>query len=109
MRLSPRQRPDDQKRLCSGGDRVGEQSIRRIVGQVLLTGKEAEEGSAVERNVVADGAAKHGIAGFQGVEDGLHGDRAVHFELDLPADAGKGAEMIWKDDSDHAREGRRGV
>src|SRR5947209_11628322 len=52
--------PDDDKRLLPRRDRVGQWGVRRLMGQVLLAGEEAQERTALLRNVVADGAAQHG-------------------------------------------------
>ena len=51
--------------------------------------------------MIADGPAEHRIAGFQCIKDGPYANRTVHFELDLPADAGEGAEVKREDDADH--------
>src|ERR1700746_3074460 len=57
------------QRLFSGDDGVGEGGVRRVVREVLLAGEEAQEGAALQRNVVANGPAQHRIAGFEFVED----------------------------------------
>ena len=51
--------------------------------------------------MIAYGAAKHGIAGFESVEDRPLRDGAVHFKLDLSADAGEVSEVIRENDADH--------
>jgi len=43
--------------------------------------------------MVADGAAEHGILGFESVEDGALRDGAGDLELDLGAGVGQRAEM----------------
>ena len=71
------------------------------MGQILLAGKEAEEGAAFLGDVVADGAEEHGVARFERVEDGARGDRAFDFERDFAGDLSESAEMRGKDDLDH--------
>ena len=69
--------------------------------QVLLAGKEAEEGTALLGGVVADGPAQHWIAGLEGIEDGALRDGRGNFELHFGADLGQRAQMVRKDNSDH--------
>jgi len=85
--------PDDHEGLGAGGDFGGERSVGRLEGIIFGASEEAEEWAALQGDVVADGAAEHRVAGFEGVEDGTLGDRAEDFELDLGAAVGQGAEM----------------
>lgn len=94
-------RADDQERFGAVGDRGGERIVGRSVGKIFGAGKEAKEGAALEGDVVADGAAEHGVLGFEGVEDGALGDGARDFKTDFGADAGEGAEMGGESDADH--------
>ena len=71
--------PDDDKRLLSGCDRVGQWGVRRLMGQIFLAGEESQEGTALLRDVVADGSAQHGIAGLERVEDRALGGRTLEF------------------------------
>lgn len=73
------------------------------MGEVFFAGEEAKEGSALAGEVIANGAVEHRVAGFEGVEDGSDGGFAGDVELDLPLDAGEGAEVGWKADADHGR------
>src|SRR5712692_402341 len=57
--------PDDDKGLLSGRDSIGQWGVRRLMGQILLTGEEAQERPALLCDVVADGTAQHGIAGLE--------------------------------------------
>jgi hypothetical protein len=59
---------NNKKWFLAGGDRLGERVIGRVVREVLFAGEKAEEGTALLRDVVADGAAQHGIAGFECVQ-----------------------------------------
>ena len=63
------------------------------MGEVLLTGEEAQEGAALLGVVVADGAAQHGIAGFERVQHRALRDRALDFERHLAADVRQSSEM----------------
>src|SRR5271156_3856413 len=70
---------------------------------VFLAGEEAQEGAPLLGDVVADGAAQHGIAGFESIQDGAGSNRARDVQLDISFDAREGAEMRRKHDPDHGR------
>jgi hypothetical protein len=70
------------------------------VGEIFLAGEETQERSALLCAVVANGAAQHGIAGFERIEDGALRDRTLDFEFDLTADVRQGAKVLRKFDSD---------
>jgi hypothetical protein len=74
------------------------------VGKIFLAGEEAEEGAALLGDVVADCALQHGIAGFEGVEDGADRDGAFDFERDFSWDLRECAQMRGKDDMDHSKD-----
>jgi hypothetical protein len=76
----------DQERLSSACHRVGQGSIRRIVRQVLLAGKETDEWSSLFRHVIANRAAQHRIAGFKRVEDRALRHRSRDFKCHLSMD-----------------------
>ena len=59
---------DDNKGLHSRRDRVGQRRIRRLMRQILLAGEEAQERAPLLRNMIADGAAQHRVAGLERVE-----------------------------------------
>ena len=61
--------PYHEKGLRPRRDRVGQWGVRRLVGQILFTGEEPHERSALVRDVVADRPARHRIAGLQRDED----------------------------------------
>jgi hypothetical protein len=44
-----RHRPDDEKGLFARDDRLGENGVGWVVGEVLLTGEKADEGAARSR------------------------------------------------------------
>lgn len=91
---------DYQEWFFAGGDGFWQRGVGRFVGEIFLAGEEAEEGAALFADVIADGTLQHGIAGFEGVEDGALGDGGVDFDCDLVADVGEGAEVVGKFDAD---------
>jgi hypothetical protein len=66
--LPSRNRPNHQKRLLAGSDRLGERLVGRVVGEVLFTGKKAQERAALLGVMIADGAAQHGITGLERIQ-----------------------------------------
>src|SRR5205823_177714 len=77
MALTTRNGPDHNKWLFPGCDCIGERGVGRLVGEVFFAGEEAQEGAALLGVVVADGAAQHGIAGFERVQHRALRDRAL--------------------------------
>jgi hypothetical protein len=69
--------------------------------QIFLAGKEAQERPALLRDLVADGAAQHRIAGLERVENGPLRDRAFDFEFYLVANRRQRSQMVREYDSDH--------
>ena len=61
--------PYDQKRFHARRDRLGQRSIRRFMGQILLASEESQERPPFARDVVADRPAQHRIAGLERVQD----------------------------------------
>ena len=55
--------------------------VGRLVGQVFFAGKEAQKRPPLLRDMVADGAAQHGIARLESVEDRAQRRLALDFEL----------------------------
>ena len=72
------------------------------MGEIFFAGEETQERSPLLRPVVADGAAQHGIAGLECIENGTLRDWTRDFEFDLAADVRQRAKMLWKFDSNHA-------
>src|ERR1700728_4148871 len=68
---------------------------------VFLAGEEAQEGAALQGEVIADRAPQHGVAGFEGVEDRLQRDGAIDFERYFLVDMRQGAQMRREHDLDH--------
>src|SRR5262245_12212911 len=102
-KLAAGNRSDNQKRLRARGNWGGQGSVRRIVGKVLFAGVEAQERTALFRDMIANRAAQHGIARFEGIEDRALSDRAGDFELHFAVDGCQGLQMIGKNDADHGQ------
>jgi len=102
MALTTRNGPDHNKRLFPGCDCIGERGVGRLVGEVFFAGEEAQEGAALLRVVVADGAAQHGIAGLERVQHRALRDRTIDFERHLAPDVGEVSEVEGEDYADHA-------
>jgi hypothetical protein len=100
--LSTRDRAHDQKRFFPGRNCFGQRSVGQFVREILLACEEPQECSALERAVVADGTAQHGIPCFERVEDGTLRDRTCDFDFNFASNVGEGAEMLWEFDSNHA-------
>ena len=66
------------------------------MGQILLAGKESYERPALLRDLVAEGPAQHGIAGFERVEHGPLCDRAFDFKQDVAVNPRQRAQMTRK-------------
>jgi hypothetical protein len=71
------------------------------MGQILLTGEEAQERPAMLRDLVADRPAQHRIASLERVEDRPQRDRGVELKFYLAADVRQRSEMLRDYDSDH--------
>ena len=68
--------------------------------QILFAREEAQERPALLRNVIADGAAQHGIAGLKCVEHGALGDGHPDLDFDVAGDVRQRSE-VWREyDSD---------
>jgi hypothetical protein len=100
IRLSACNRPDDNKRLLAGRDRLGQRSVGRLVRQILLASKEAQKRPALSRVVVADGSAQHRIASFERIEHGALCHRAVNLNLHLAAGLRQRSKMEGENDAD---------
>ena len=76
------------------------------MGEVFGAGEEAKERAALLRIVIADGAAEHGIAGFEFIQDRTQGGWNGEFESDLAVDVSQCAEMRGEYDANHGSGGR---
>ena len=63
--------------------------------------KKRTNGRRLLGDVIADCAAEHGVAGFEGIQNRSLGDGAGDFELHFAVGAREGAEMGGEDDADH--------
>ena len=73
----------------------------------MQVGEEAEERAALFGGVVADGAAEHGVVGFEGVEYGFYRDRGGDFEGELVrGDAGETEQVEWEFEADEGHKSR---
>lgn len=98
-RLASGDGPYDEKRFLAGRDLFGQWSIGRFVGKILLAGEETQEGAALPSNLIADGAAEHGIAKFERIQRGSLRGRTFDLDLDLAAHARQRSQMLREDDS----------
>src|SRR5947209_9936523 len=69
--------------------------------QVLLAGEKSQECAALLGNMIADGAAQHGVAPFQSIEDRALCHRALDVQLHFIANLRQVAQMIRKYYPDH--------
>lgn len=79
------------KRLLPRHDRFGQDSIWRFVRKVLFACEEAEERTALQRDVVANGSAQHGILGLERVEDRALRHGCPHLKRQFCTDMGQGS------------------
>src|SRR5439155_986368 len=96
-------RPYDQKGFPPRRDRVREGSVRRLVGEILLAGKEPYQWTPLLRGGITDRPAQHWILCLQRVEDRALRRRALNLERHLSADARQRPKMLRKHDVDHVR------
>ncbi len=94
-RLASRNRPYDEKRLCSGRDRIGQQCVRRLVRKIFLASEEAQERPALQGNVIADGPPQHGIASLKHVQRRAQCDRASDLDDHFGTNMRKRSQMLW--------------
>src|ERR1700675_2025700 len=72
-----------------------------ILRKVFRAGEEPQECPPLQRVVIADGAAEHGITGFERIEHGTLGGRNGEFERDLAVHMSQRAEMRGEYDANH--------
>src|SRR4051812_28123400 len=94
-KLSSRNGSQNNQRLFSSRDFIRQTRINGLVRQVLLASEETQKGSTLLRGVIADGAAQHGIALLERIEDRLYCDFAVEFEFHIAANLGQSSQM-WR-------------
>src|SRR6516165_3145029 len=84
---------DDEEGLCSRCDGIGQRSVWRFVGKILLAGEEPDKCSPLVRDVVADRAAEGRIAGLQRVKDRALRDATLDVELYFAVDPRQRPQM----------------
>ena len=99
--LASRDGSEDNERFFPAGDRFGHGSVWGLVGQILFAGEEAQEWTALQRAVIANGAAQHRVAGFEGVEDGALRNWGCDFELRIAGKMGQRSQVGREDNADH--------
>ena len=92
---------DDKKRLGSGCDLLGQRGVGRVMRDVFLTRKKSYQGPALFCDVIADGATKRGIAGFECVEDRALRHRRSNLKLDFAIDIGQSTQMSGEYNANH--------
>src|SRR5258705_3549297 len=70
---------NDIKRLSSRCDRLGQRSVRRLVGHIFAAGKESQKRPAFCRDVLTNCPTQHRIACLQCIEDRA----SCHFPINL--------------------------
>src|SRR6185369_352255 len=85
---------NDEQRLSACSNRFGKRGFGGLQREVFFACEEPEEGPALECVVVADGSAEHGVAGFEGVENGADGDGRWNFKCDVAVDMRKVAKVV---------------
>ena len=91
---------DHKEGLLTGGHGVGQGGIRRLEREVLLASEEAQEGTTLQGNVIANRPAQHGVSSLEGIENGSLRRRSIDLELDFVAHVGQGAKVLRKLDAD---------
>src|SRR4030066_823030 len=96
---SPGDRPDDKQRLLPRRHRLRQRRVRRIVGQILLAGEQAQGRPSYLGDVIANRAAQHGIARLQHVQDRPLRGRTIDLPRPLRLDLRQVSPMVRQHDS----------
>src|SRR5262249_28003812 len=99
--LTAGRRPYDREGLGPRGDCVRRRGICPLVGQVLLAREEAQERTAFLRDVIANRAAQHWIAGLDRVEPRTLRCLTRHVDVHFAVDLRQPSQMRLELDSDH--------
>ena len=94
--LAARNGPYDNKRLRPRRNRIWQRRVRRFMRQIFFAREKAQKRTALERVVVADSAAQHGVARLKRIQHGALRDRAMDFDRHLAPDVGQSPEVLWK-------------
>ena len=92
---------DDQEGFFAGNDLGGQCEVGSFVGEIFGAGEEAQEGAALQRVMVADGAAQHGIGRLEGIQDRAKCGWTLDGKGDLAGNMGEGPEMVRKYNANH--------
>src|SRR5487761_36807 len=84
---------DDEKRLDARSDRCRQRGIRWLMGQIPCTGEKPQKWAAFLRYLVANRAAQHWIAGFEGVQDRTLSRMTLNLEFDVAANMRQRLQM----------------
>lgn len=76
-------RPDDHEGFLAANDLVAQRRVGWIERQVFPAGKEAQKGSSLSCVMIPDGAAEHGVAGLEGIQNRVHGHGYRHVQPHL--------------------------
>src|SRR6516165_1124571 len=99
-RLSPGKRTNHHEWLVAARDRIGQQGVRQVLGQILLAGKEPQERTPLLGCVIADRTKKDRVAGFERVKHRPLRHRPWYVEADLSLHAHQPSQMRRKLDPD---------
>jgi hypothetical protein len=99
--LTARYGPYDQEWFLPRGHLPRQRSIRRIVRQILLASKEAQERAALLCHVVADRPAQHWILRFDRIQYGPLRDFALNLQAHLGPHPRKRSQVLRKHDLNH--------
>ena len=99
--LTARHGADYQKWLVARRHRIGQRSVRGIVGEILPAGEEPQKGAALVRGVVSNRPSQHGITNLERVEDRALSGLTLDIELHFAVDVGKRSKVHRKHDSNH--------
>jgi hypothetical protein len=91
----------DQEGLGACGYFGGKRRVRGFVREIFGAGEEAQEGAPLQRVVIANRAAEHGIARFELIENGPQRGWNGEFESDLAVYMSQCAEMRGEYDANH--------
>lgn len=100
-RLPAGDRSQHNERLLTLDDGIGQRSVRGLVSQVFFACEEPEKRSPLQRVVVANSAAQHGISSLQRIKHTTLRDRGNHVERDLGSYMSKRAQMLRNYNTNH--------
>jgi hypothetical protein len=89
------------KRLMSHRNCIEQRSVWRFKRQVLPTGEESKEGSALLCDMVTDGSAQHRILDFERVQNQARRRRPFNLKLNFLANLRQSPQVMWKHNAYH--------